>query len=466
MAGDSDSRFSRRRYLTGASTVAAALLAGCPGNGGESTATDDEPDRIEDATDTETATATATAAVTDTETATVTGPGDGELRVAHWWRAGDGQDAITALVSGFRDRYPEAEIDMDRIRDGAPRSLRDGIRDRIESGTPPSTWQTWPGATLRPIAEDGLLRDIEASVWDRNDMKTAYTEGVQQLAAPAGDLVTVPLSVHRVNNLFYNVDVVESAGVDPEGISSPRALIDAFEAVATETDAVPMAHQTRAPWSTVQLWETVLLGEHGAETYETVTSGQVGQVEREIEDTLAITAEYSDYFNEDAAAVSFTEANRRVIEGEAAFIHQGDWAAGAYRDTGDFEFETDWNRTPFPGTDGLYAVTVDSFPYPTNNPSPDTTTTFLRYCGSAEGQVRFNAEKGSIPPRTDVPADRFGPFLTGQMRDYEQSTAQPPSIMHGLAVRPPVRDELGTAFGTFTSDWDVERTAEAIRTAF
>jgi glucose/mannose transport system substrate-binding protein len=463
MSDDSGRRFSRRRYLSGAGTVGAALLAGGRGAGGGSASTDDDPDIVEDEeSDEETDTPTAT----ESPTRTATRDPDGELQVAHFWRAGDGNDAITALFAGFRERYPEVEVDTDMVRGGGSPSLRDEIRARIENGDPPSTWQTWPGGTLQPLAEDGLLRDIEAPVWDENDMRAAYPEDVRGVAAPAGDLVTVPLSVHRINNLFYNVDVVESAGVEPQALSTPRDLLDALDAVATETDAVPMAQATAGPWTTVQLWETVLLGEHGQDAYDAVTAGEVDRVAAEVEDALALVADYEPYFSPAAASVAFTEANQQVIEGEAAFIHQGDWAASAYRDTEDFAFGTDWNGVPFPGTDGLYALTADSFPYPVNNPSPDATTTFLRYCGSVEGQARFNPPKGSIPPRTDVPTDRFAPFPTRQMRHYEAADSHPPSIMHGLAVGPGTRSAIVDAFAGFTADWEVDGVTDEIREAF
>ena len=99
---------------------------------------------------------------------------------------------------------------------------------------------------------------------------------------------------------------------------------------------------------------------------------------------------------------------------------------------------------------------MDSFPFPTNNPTPDATTKFLRYVGTVDAQERFNPKKGSIPPRTDVPDDRFGPFLTRQKKDFKESDAQPPSITHGLAVAPETLSNLKGATKTFTTDWNVD----------
>jgi glucose/mannose transport system substrate-binding protein len=236
--------------------------------------------------------------------------------------------------------------------------------------------------------------------------------------------------------------------------------------VDEETDAAPMANQTKAPWSTLQLWAQVLLGQSGVDTYMSFAGGDVSGNADAVRSALETVADYSEYFNGDAGSISWTEANSQVMNGDAAFIHQGDWAAGAYRGQDDFDFEDNWSQVPFPGTDGLYALNMDSFPFPVNNPSPDATEKFLRYAGTVDAQERFNPKKGSIPPRTDVPDDAFGPFLTRQKADFADSEAQPPSITHGLAVSPEILSNMKSAMSTFTANWNVDKAFNQIESAF
>jgi len=339
------------------------------------------------------------------------------------------------------------------------------IQNRVLDENPPSTFQIWPGEALRPYTDADLLRDIGDSVWD-DEMREAYLDGVRDVAAPDGDLVSVPINIHRLNNLFYNVEVVESADVDPTDLDDPEQLLDALATVAEETDAVPMAHQTGSPWSTVQLWETVFVGEQGVDAFQDLVGGDVESLEDELKSALERCNEYAEYYPEDAGSISWDQGNAQVINGEAAFIHQGDWAAGQYRAADGFEYESDWNTTTFPGTDGVYASVMDSFVFPTNNPSPDATEKFLNYCGTVDAQERFNPIKGSIPPRTDVPDDEFGPFLTSQLGDFEDSTEQPPTIAHGTAVRPETKSAIEEAFSGFLEDGDVQAAYEGIRDAF
>ena len=127
-------------------------------------------------------------------------------------------------------------------------------------------------------------------------------------------------------------------------------MVDACAAVAENTDAVPFAHQTSGSWSTTQLWETILLAQAG-------------------------------------------------IEGNAAFIHQGDWAAGAYSGTDGFEYGTDWGQVTYPGTEGSYLLNMDSFPFLANNPSPEATRQFLSYLpAGGDPPVRCRLRTGASQP--------------------------------------------------------------------
>ncbi|WP_336037382.1 ABC transporter substrate-binding protein [Halobacterium yunchengense] len=450
---ESDS-LTRRQYVKAGGAGAATLaIAGCLGGGGDG---DDDgettsPDDGGDGT---------------TQSGDDNGGGSGgELEIVHWWTAGGEEDALQALVEGFEEEYPDVTVNNNPAPGGAGSALDTEIQSRILNEDPPSTFQIWPGKALNTYTESEVLVDIGDSVWGE-EMRDAYLEGVKQMSQPAGDYVAVPLNIHRLNNLFYNVSVLEDAGVDPGSLDSPSALLDAMETIASETDATPMAHQTQAPWSSVQLWESVLIGVAGVDVYQDVLDGNVAANEDAVKEALQLVADYSEYFNEDAGSVAWDEANSGVIQGDAAFLHQGDWAAGQYKAAEDFEFGTDWEHVPFPGTGGVYHVVTDSFVMPTSNPSPDATEKWLRYCGSVDGQERFNPIKGSIPPRTDVPDDEFGPFLTAQREDFENSDAQPPSIAHGTGVTPEVKSNVEGAFSSFNGSWNVDSTYNELTNAF
>lgn len=390
--------------------------------------------------------------------------GSGELEVMHWWTAGGEEDAINALYEGFREEYPDVQINDNPAPGGAGSALDTQIRNRVVNENPPSTFQVWPGEALQPFYESDVLESI-GGVWT-DEMQNAYLEGVRDAAQPQGEFVAVPINIHRLNNVFYNVSVVEDAGVDPGSIDSLDAFTNAVETVDSETDAVGIAQSTQANWTILQFFEMVLLSDIGAEGQQAFMDGNVSEYESQVRNALQYTADVREYYNEDASSVAWDEANQDVISGDAAFLHNGDWAAGQYSSAEDFAYGEDWDYIPFPGTADVYSVVMDSFVYPSNNPSPEATEAWLTYCGTPDAQIRFNREKGAIPPRTDIDASEFDEFLGSQMEAFDASEAQPPTIAHGSGVTPTQKSNVEGTFANFIENWNVDAAYQGLVDAF
>ncbi|ATW89477.1 glucose/mannose transport system substrate-binding protein [Halohasta litchfieldiae] len=416
-------KISRRTALKTTGVAVATGLAGCTGNGSEGASN--------------------------------------QLELLHAWSSGDGNAAIAALIEGFQEEHPDIEFAEEPVNGAARGNLDQVMQNRLQANDPPSTFQTWPGKTLGKFG--GAYEDIEGDVWN-DDLKENYLSGPQAQAQYDGSYVTVPLNIHRINNLFYNTAVLDEAGVDPESLSSPSDVVDACATIDENTDAVPFAHQTSGAWSTTQLWETILLAQAGIEGYEAFINGNgdSGQVQ----DALQSVVDLSEYYPSDSSSISLTEANTMVMEGDAAFIHQGDWAAGAYGGNDEFNYGEDWGHVTYPGSEGSYLLNMDSFPYLANNPSPEATKQFLSYCGTAEAQVLFNAEKGSIPPRSDADVSSLNQFQQDQFEDFNAADSQPPSVEHGLAVSPGVKTNISSAFSGFLESADPASTADDLIGSF
>lgn len=394
------------------------------------------------------------------------GTSGGNFEIIHWWTAGGEKQAISALIEGFKKKHPDVEINNNPAPGGAGSALDAVIKNRVLNKNPPSTFQIWPGKALHPYVEGDVLNDISDSVYTKT-VKDAYVQGVLDAAKPQGNFVAVPINIHRLNNLFYNNDVVKEADVDPSSISDAKGLLDAMKTIQQKTGKTPMAHQTKTAWSTVQLWENVFIAQNSVSPYTDLTNkGNVSAHEQQVKEALSLVKEYHNFFPKDAGSLTWDQANSRVIKGDAAFIHQGDWAAGQYLSSDNFNYQKQWNQLPFPGTKGVYQLVMDSFVFPKNNPTPELTKKWLQYCASVDAQKRFNPPKGSIPPRTDVPTDPFGPFLTDQIDDFKNSKQQPPCIAHGTAVVPEVKSNIESAFSGFLESWNVNETYGKLKEAF
>ncbi|WP_238709436.1 ABC transporter substrate-binding protein [Natronorubrum halophilum] len=384
-----------------------------------------------------------------------TDSGGDTLEVLHGWTSGDGSEAADALFGAFEEAHSDVEYDNKPIGGGGNENLDQTVANRLQGGNPPSSFAGWPGANLEQYED--AVGDIESEVWDEAGLKDAHVEEAVELCEYNGGFSAVPIGSHRLNDLFYNVGVLEDAGVDPESLDSVDALIDALDTVESETDATPLA-MSLEPWCILQTWAQTMLGEHGYDAYTSFIEGDGD--ESAVRDTFEKLEELLGYINNDAATVEFTEVNQDIMSGDAAFIHQGNWVAGAYL-AEDLEYGTDWDAVRFPGTEDYYTLHIDSFIYPADNPTPDDTATWLQFVGSEEAQVAFNQYKGSIPTLTDVSTDEFNDYLTDTIDDFDSASEKPPTLAHGLAVDTTTQSDLEEVLNNnFADPYNVDDATE------
>jgi glucose/mannose transport system substrate-binding protein len=375
------------------------------------------------------------------------------LEVLHGWTGGDGARAAEALASAFGEAYPDVEAEFNPIGGGGNENLDAVVANRLQSGDPPSSFANWPGKNLQRY--EGALGAVD-DVWSENNFSEVMVDEAVELHQQGGSFRAVPLGSHRLNCLFYNVSVVEEAGVDPDSLNSVSALVDALDTVATETDKIPFTHGMSGTWTTTQLWAAMMLGQEGYDAYMSFIEGEGSEeaVRATFESTKTVL---ENYISEDASSIGLTESNQNIINGNAAFIHQGNWAAGAYRNAEDFTYDEDWGFKTFPGTEGMYTLHFDSFLYPSNNPTPEKAKTYLGFVGSPEAQIAFNQFKGSIPTRTDVSMDQFGPYLQETAEDFANAEQRPPTLQHGLAVTREKMTALNEVISSeFTGPYNVD----------
>ncbi|MDB9233941.1 ABC transporter substrate-binding protein [Halorubrum ezzemoulense] len=425
-----DKRLSRRHFVgaTGAATLAG--LAGCSGgNGGDGSDGGDGDGSDGD------------------------GGSDNTLEVLHAWTGGDGARAAEALVAAFEEEYPDVDHEFNPIGGGGNQNLDAVVANRLQNGDPPSSFANWPGPNLQRY--EGVLGEV-GGVWESEGFEDVMVDEAVDLHQYNGAYRAVPLGSHRLNCLFYNTSVVEEAGVDPDSLTSVSALIDALETVQSETDAIPMTHGASGTWTTTQLFASTMLGQEGYDAYMSFLDGSPD--EAAVRATFESLAEIlGNYINEDASSIGLTESNQNIIEGNAAFIHQGNWAAGAYRNAEDFNYDEDWGFKTYPGSEGMYMLHFDSFLYPSDNPSPEATEQFMAFAGSEAAQVAFNQYKGSIPTRTDVDMSQFGPYLQETQEDFASADQRPPNLQHGLGVPSETMTSLNDVISSeFSGPYDVD----------
>jgi glucose/mannose transport system substrate-binding protein len=304
--------------------------------------------------------------------------------------------------------------------------------------------------------------DLEADVWDAEGYKDVMQGRSIELCTFNGQMPAVPLGSHRMNNLFYNIAAFEEAGVDAQDIGSAAGLIDALDQIDQNTDVVPMGQAMVAPWTVLQLWAQVLQSQAGVDAYMDFIEGNGDRAA--LVDSLELVQEIQEnYITDDASTSSFTDMGGKMINGEVACMHQGNWLAGQFRVDDSFNFQEHWDWVPFPGTEGVYGYHIDAFVAPGNNPTREETVAFQKFVGTKTAQIEFNNLKGSVPLRTDIDPDELGPFIGLTYEDLTSSDRYPPTIAHGLAVTPEQMGACKTAMSeNMMGPYDVEAAADAL----
>ncbi|ODR80924.1 hypothetical protein BG842_00530 [Haladaptatus sp. W1] len=340
------------------------------------------------------------------------------------------------------------------------------VKKRIIDEDIPSSWQTWGGKNLQTYVDAGALTQIREDFWSGKTGWESFSPIVRQLSKVDRSYVAVPFSIHRLNNLFYNIDILEDNGINPKSIDDPQTLLDAVETVEEDSEADGIVHATKTFWSTLELWESMLVSEFGVQTQRSIVKGKIQSNKNAVRSSLESVKQYCKPSFDTVMPLSWHQAAKRFQNGDTAFFYQGDWTAKELITNDEFRFGTDWGHMAFPGTQDNFLLSLTLFPYPKVSRSNEGASKFFRFIGSHDTQKRFTQLRGAIPARRDVSKEALDPFFRQQTIRFRGSETNVPSMSHGLAIAPEAWAKLTSAIKRFTSTWDIDRTTQYLMRIF
>lgn len=316
------------------------------------------------------------------------------------------------------------------------------------------------GATLADRVD--TLRSLER-VWDPR--REHVPDPVAGASALDRRFVAVPQVVHRVNTLFYNPDVLDSAGVTPETYTTVATLAASPGGLAEEVET--LFTQPLRDWrDLLALWESALCS-------RLLNQGQFAQLRTGATDPLGLLLRRS-LRDLDAALSLIPAADHEadptalldgVVDGRVGFVRQPTWLARHLLAREDATYGENWAVTPMFAGPRTVVFASEGFSVPRSEASPLLADSFLRFALAPQRQRRFAGTVGASPARTDVAVDGH-PFVVETARAYREATIHAPSIAHGRAVRPSVGADAATTLSTFVSERDVEAASEALNGDF
>ncbi|WNM25881.1 ABC transporter substrate-binding protein [Demequina capsici] len=415
--------YTPRRFAGVIAGVMAAGLAltACSGNGGSPT---------------ESASGTASGSM---GTAT-------EVEVFTWWTSGGEKAGLDGLVSVLADKYPNVTFVNGAVAGGAGSAAKDLLQSRLQANDPPDTFQAHAGAELDDYIAAGQVQDI-SDLYTEFGLTDVFPADLLSLLTVDGAIYSVPANIHRANVVWANPSVLEAAGLD--STATYATMSDWFTAL----DAVQASGQTAlsiaTTWTQVQLLETVLISDLGADGYIGLWDGTTDWTGSDVTAALEDFQKLMSYTNTDRDGLDWPDALQMVVDGTAGFNVMGDWAAGEL-DTQSLTAGTDYIYFPVPGTSGIFDFLSDSFTLPVGAPHPDGAKAWLDVVGSLEGQTAFNIAKGSIPARTDADPSLFNAYQQSAIKDFASDTIVP-SLAHGAAAPIAQLNAISDATSKFTS---------------
>lgn len=300
------------------------------------------------------------------------------------------------------------------------------------------------------------------------------------------ELYALPLGVHRLNVLFYNTELFERARqrgaeldqeiVDPSELGSVEEFLNLLEQIAQwsladdEGDPVtPLALGNESSWPILIAAFENLLAAYPDHVYEALWQGPAGAAESDVL-PAALGRLASDLRRLGAMSnlderISWQTAVERVAKGRALFSIMGDWAWAQVPDG----LQGRVAAVPFPGTQGTYVYTPDTFAVPRVDDSGASAHLWLReVVDNRATQLAFAKVKHSIPAVVDLDdaaLDELGSeYLRRSYREF--SACQHPGTdcrlllaVSGLGPAPgfdPCFDELGLLLSQIAgwSAWD------------
>jgi glucose/mannose transport system substrate-binding protein len=382
-------------------------------------------------------------------------PQAGSLVFYHWWISSSESLAIGGLIDAFQARHPGVSISSPAAPAGAS-NVFPLVKSLVTARRAPDAFQMHAAYGAQVFLDAGLLAPTD-DIWAATGLEKVVPPVVREMSRLDGHYYSIPLSVHRVNVVWYNKPLLERNGIDPATLTTWDAFFKAADTLRRAGVRDPI--QVGKAWTAAMAFQGIVASQ-GIGVYEDWVNGKITNPrDPRLIEALSTFKRYLAYVNADHKDLGWDTAIERVVQGDAAFCVMGDWANGQFRVAG-MRYGKDYGAMPVPGTHGMYAMTVDTFLRPRYAANPVNSERWLKTASSREGQDAFNVKKGSIAPRSDADVSQYDAYQRSAIADLKAARHPYPSL--DSAAPNAFRTQLNEIVETFAADRDTAAAAQAI----
>ena len=254
------------------------------------------------------------------------------------------------------------------------------------------------------MMKQGLLADL-TSFYNASGADKFIPKAAKDAMVVDGKVVSIPLGIHIVGTMFYNIAAAKKAGVDPKSWKTVDAMFADFPKIR-KAGLLPLVVGAQK-WQLDYLLGA-LVAQVDGQVYDDVfglTPKKASIDSKGMRDALALFRKIQQEADPGAANRNWNDTTALVIRGDALMQFHGDWMKGEFIGAKKV-LGVDYDTFFLPGAKGV-VVTVDeeTFLKPNNDTKKNTQELLAGIMLQKEITEKFAAIKGSTPIRTDASAN-------------------------------------------------------------
>jgi glucose/mannose transport system substrate-binding protein len=348
--------------------------------------------------------------------------GQTELELLTWWSQDSELGAINAVIEVNNARHPDVHIKV--LKAKSQDAMTQDVASRLADGTPPTAFQANLGGNALQWSESAQPLNERAKAWSAN-----FQDSIIERVSAGSEIIGVPLALTRQNNAYYNVKMLQQLGLQiPNGA---QEFADWLSTLTEMGYTHPLCLGDQYNWvSAHALFEDIVPAFVGAAHAQKFWSGQLSAEDELFGQALDFAASLRIYWNTDFADLDWVPGLERLFEErdpaeQCLMTPMGDWGGAILADK--HVVDEDFSQRSWPGAEDLFVLAGDAFVTTKGVKNQEQALDFFDTLASEEGQIAFNAKKGSVPARTLAKEKRseFGPLTQANMSDLASGSALP-----------------------------------------
>jgi glucose/mannose transport system substrate-binding protein len=380
--------------------------------------------------------------------------GSGQLVAGNWWTSAGEFAAINAVYTLYKQQYPGVEVIHAGIAGGGGVNFKGATLTKLQGGDPYDVFQLHAGLEVVQYDPEKYLSPVEDII--NAGEGSVMPDSLKTLLTYKGHMWTVPMNIHHGNVMWVNKKLFADNGLTPPTTWDEFFKVaDAFKAKGIVAFGMGGAEG----WEQSLTMEQILIGTLGGQGFANLWTGKQSWKDPKVADALNTYKKLLTYTNADRSALSWDQAVKLVINGQAAMNTMGDWADGEFINAK--KTSADYEGIPAPGNTGTFLVVSDGFALPLKSANHDNAVNFLKLVTTKEAQVAFNIKKGSICARTDCDYSNFDDYLKSSAAEFKTDLIVPSAFGGGAAV-PSWATAYQNVIDKFTGDGDVAAAQAAL----